>query len=425
MSTSKEHLRRGSERPHDLVLAGLGFMGYGFLRAASAREDYRVVLVITRDTARTSAYLRSKGYVTEATENPSAIAQNADKGIVSLCSDPAILGILPYSIVVEMTGDVLYGTEVALQTMEANKHLVTMSVGMHVTVGTALLRRFQNRGLVITEAEGDQPGCLARLAEEALELGFMPIMAGNLKHYLDRHATPRSLELEAAKRGLSLNQTTQFTDGTKICLEMNLVANHLGMRCLARGMHGYAAERVEDALTLFDWERTRSGRFVDYLIGMSLPPGVFVVCEHQDRGQASYLKYLGLGPGPRYVLYRHYHLCHLEVFKSIRRLNLWGQSTMDNSMDPVADTITVAKKDLEAGSVIDGMGGYCCYGLIENRDVVVSESLVPIGLVKGAVVTRSVRKDTPIRLGDLQLPDNCVTQLWRETLKPSPITPPG
>jgi predicted homoserine dehydrogenase-like protein len=394
-------------------------MGYGFLRAALARDDYRVVLVITRDTVRTGAYLRSRGFPTEVTDSPSAIARNADGGIVSLCSDPAILGILHYRIVVEMTGDVVYGTEVALKTMEANKHLVTMSVGMHVTVGSALLRRFQSRGLVLTEAEGDQPGSLARLREEVLELGFKPIMAGNLKHYLDRYATPRSVRFEAAKRGLSLDQTTQFTDGTKICLEMNLVANYFGMRCLARGMHGYGAERVEDALTLFDWEGMDTGGFVDYLIGMDLPPGVFMVCEHQDRGQARYLKYLGLGTGPRYVLYRHYHLCHLEVFKSISRLLVSGQSTMDNSMEPIVDTIAVAKKDLEAGKVLDGMGGYCCYGLIENRDTVVRESLVPVGLVKDAVLTRAVRKDDPFRLDDLQLPENTVTRLWRETHRPA------
>jgi predicted homoserine dehydrogenase-like protein len=400
-------------------------MGYGFLRAATTRDDFRVVLVITRDTARSSAFLRSKGFMTEVTDNPSTIARHAERGIVSLCSEPAILDILPYNIVVEMTGDVLYGTEVALQTMEANKHLVTMSVGMHVTVGSALLRRFQSRGLVLTEAEGDQPGCLARLREEVLELGFKPIMAGNLKHYLDRYATPKSVEFEAAKRGLSLDQTTQFTDGTKICLEMNLVANYLGMRCLVRGMHGYTAERVEDALTFFDWEGVRAGGFVDYLIGMRLPPGVFMVCEHQDRGQARYLKYLGLGSGPRYVLYRHYHLCHLEVFKSIRRLLVSGQSTMDNTMEPIADTIAVAKKDLEAGSVLDGMGGYCYYGLIENRNTVVSESLVPIGLVKDAVLTRPIRRDAPLRLDDLQLPENTVTQLWRETHQPVPSADAG
>jgi predicted homoserine dehydrogenase-like protein len=185
-------------------------------------------------------------------------------------------------------------------------------------------------------------------------------------------------------------------------------------------MHGYAAERVEDALTLFDWEGARGGGFVDYLIGMRLPPGVFMVCEHQDRGQARYLEYLGLGSGPRYVLYRHYHLCHLEVFKSISRLLVSGQSTMDNSMEPIVDTIAVAKKDLEAGKVLDGMGGYCYYGLIENRDVVVHERLVPIGLVKGAVLTRPVRKDAPLRLDYLQLPENTVTRLWGEAHQPVP-----
>ena len=93
---------------------------------------------------------------------------------------------------------------------------------------------------------------------------------------------------------------------------------------------------------------------------------------------------------------------------------------MDNSLEPTTDTIAMAKEDLKAGRILDGMGGYSCYGLIENRDIVVSESLVPIGLVKDAVLTRSVRKDAPLRLDDLQLPENTVTRLWRENHQTAP-----
>lgn len=412
-ATIAERLR-SRESPVDLVLVGLGFMGYGFLRQVQRTPGLRLPLVVTRSLERARAFLAERGFPVAVEGDPAAIRANADRGVLSLWPDYRILAALPYPIVVEMTGDVAYGTQVALVAFRAGKHLATMNVELHATVGSELERQAAAHGVVVTDVEGDQPGTLACLVDDVALAGFRPLMAGNVKGFLDRQATPATLGEEAARRGLSLRETTAFTDGTKIALEMTLVANHLGMRVLTRGMHGHPAARVEDALHLFDWQAVAPEGCVDYIIGRSLPPGVFLVCEHEDAQQASYLRYLKLGDGPRYLLWRPFHLCHLEAVRSIARLALFQEPTISNTTHPTTQTVAYAKKDLRPGEVIDGIGGYACYGLIENLDVVQAEGLVPMGLVAQAIVRRPVGRDRPLLWDDVILPENAATRLWAE-----------
>jgi len=42
--------------------------------------------------------------------------------------------------------------------------------------------------------------------------------------------------------------------------------------------------------------------------------------------------------------------------------------------------LTMAKRDLRAGEVLDGIGGFTCYGTIDNAEVVRREQLLPMGL---------------------------------------------
>lgn len=400
--------------PIDLILVGLGFMGYGFLRRIQAMRGMRVVLLITRDPDRSHKHLVRKGVECEKTANLSAIQANSRRNTISICDNYELIGLLPYPIVVEMTGDVAYGAQVAIETFNAGKHLATMNVELHATIGIHLKRYADTRGLLMTDVQGDQPGSLASLIGEARFFGFRPMMAGNIKGYLDRHATPDDIRKWAIKKGLSLKQTTSFTDGTKIALEMSLVANHFGMKTLTTGMYGHRAEGLAEVLTLFDWDEVPEGGCVDYIIGSSLVPGVFVVGTYENTEQASYLKYLKLGDGPQYLLYRPYHLCHIEAPLSVAALALFNEVTI-NSSHPMTRVSAVAKRDLKEGEVADGIGGYCCYGLLDNMDTPGIEGAVPIGLIEGSIMKRPVKEGRLIRWDDVELPDNMATRLWEET----------
>ena len=59
-------------------------------------------------------------------------------------------------LVVECTGDVIYGTEVVNAVFSASLPVITMNSELQVTTGSY----FADKGF-ITEAEGDQPGCFS------------------------------------------------------------------------------------------------------------------------------------------------------------------------------------------------------------------------------------------------------------------------
>ena len=64
-----------------------------------------------------------------------------------------------------------------------------------------------------------------------------------------------------------------------------------------------------------------------------------------------------------------------------------------------------AKRDLEAGQEIDGIGWYMTYGLCENVDTVRAENLLPMGLAEGCRLVRDVPKDQVLTYEDVELPE--------------------
>ena len=67
-------------------------------------------------------------------------------------------------------------------------------------------------------------------------------------------------------------------------------------------------------------------------------------------------------------------------------------------------SITVAKRDLEAGHTLDGLGGYDTYGQCDAADVVAEEDLLPMGVAEGCVLKRAVKKDEVLTYADVELP---------------------
>jgi predicted homoserine dehydrogenase-like protein len=78
------------------------------------------------------------------------------------------------------------------------------------------------------------------------------------------------------------------------------------------------------------------------------------------------------------------------------------------------DVITLAKKDLEAGERLDGLGGYCTYGQCETYAVTRDERLLPVGLAEDCILRRSVKRDEPIGYDDVILPEGRLSDRLRE-----------
>jgi len=76
--------------------------------------------------------------------------------------------------------------------------------------------------------------------------------------------------------------------------------------------------------------------------------------------------------------------------------------------------VTYAKKDLKTGDVLDGVGMYTTYGMIEHYDIAKRQNLLPLGLSQGCRLKNNIEKGSPITYKDVELvQDSTILQLRR------------
>ena len=143
---------------------------------------------------------------------------------------------------------------------------------------------------------------------------------------------------------------------------------------------------------------------VDYALGVA--PGVFVIVTTHQEEIIKELRYLKVGSGPNWVLFRPYHLTSIETPLSVGKAVLYEETTIATTQPPVAETFAVAKRKLHTGEVLDTIGGFTFYGLIERADVSREERLLPVGLAPGAILTHDVDEGQPITYDDVQLDES-------------------
>jgi predicted homoserine dehydrogenase-like protein len=266
--------------------------------------------------------------------------------------------------------------------------------------------RADRAGVLLTGCDGDQPGVQMNLYRFIKSLGLVPLVCGNIKGLQDRYRNPTTQAGFAKQWGQTPHMVTSFADGTKISFEQAIVANATGMRVAKRGMLGFEHPgHVDDLTTRFDVDELMAcGGIVDYVVGSAPSPGVFVFAAARDDQQRLYLDYGKLGKGPLYSFYVPYHLTVFEVPLSAARAVLFRDVVIAPIGGPVVDVIATAKIDMEAGEILDGLGGYKTYGLCENAGTVFSDRLLPIGLAEGCRLKRSVTKDEVLSYDDVLLP---------------------
>jgi predicted homoserine dehydrogenase-like protein len=313
-------------------------------------------------------------------------------------------------LIVECSGDIQHASKTVDAAQRAGLPVVTMSAEFHVTVGSY----FCTRG-VLTEAEGDQPGSLAALREEALSMGFEPLVYGNIKGFLNENPTERDMAFWSERNGISIPQVTSFTDGTKLQIEQALVANGLGADIVQPGMLGLNDLPLSDAGLMLGQEAKLLGSAIsDYVLNPQLPAGVFITAEH-PHVPPEVLRYLKLGDGPFYTLLRPYHLCHLELPRTIRRILDGHGPLLNNSPNPRINVVAIAKRDLPAGHRIGAaIGGMDFRG--QAMRFTQSEDAPPIGLLNGARLRHSVSAGQMIAASDVDVPDSIAKKAWEHTL---------
>ncbi len=365
---------------------GTGFIARGLVELLDQHQSYTISGILTRtDTLAREDFPRSE----LLTNQLSVLIEKSD-------------------LIVECSGDVLYATDTIEEILKANIPVVTMNSEFHITTGSY----FVDKGLV-TEADGDQPGALAALHEEAIEMGFTPLVYGNIKGFLNHTPEIDEMKYWAKKSNISLPMVTSFTDGTKIQIEQTLIANGLNATVLQEGLVGLHYDDMTLGGNVLASKAKNIGAPVsDYLLSSKLPAGVFIVAEHPQKAALNYLK---LGDGPYYVLDRTFHLCHLEIVKTIKRVLSGGGVLLDNSRTPTIGVATIAKRDLKVGEYIGkGIGSFDVRGIAvrikENKDV------LPVGLCENVTMRKEVKAGEKILFEDVSIPQSRALEIYNEII---------
>ncbi|MCI0423934.1 MAG: NAD(P)-dependent oxidoreductase, partial [Acidobacteria bacterium] len=177
-----------------------------------------------------------------------------------------------------------------------------------------------------------------------------------------------------------------------------------GFRVGRRGMYGPRCSHVKEMLTLLPEPQLRDGGLVDYALGAEPGTGAFVIGFNEDPAKREYMRYFKMGDGPFYMFYTPYHLPHLQLPLTVARAVLFRDPTVTPLGRPVCEVITVAKRALSAGERLDGIGGFTCYGVIDNAEVAAASKLLPMGLSEGCRLKIGIPKDQPICYADVELP---------------------
>lgn len=327
----------------------------------------------------------------------SSLADFPIEGVLTVSADD----LIEHSdIVVECSGDVVHGTDVIERAFAAGLPAVTLNAELHVTTGSYLA------GLgYITEAEGDQPGSLAALHEDAVQMGFQPLVYGNMKGFRNLNPSPEDMAYWARRQGISIPNTTGATDGTKVQIEQAFVANAYGATIARQGLEGPESRSLAEGANGLAAIAERLGQpIADYLLAVNwAPTGVFIVCRHDD-DSAGLLEYFKLGKGPHYLLIKPYHLCSLEIVKTVRRALAGGSPLLTNTTSPTISVGAVAKRVLQPGEKIErGSGGFDLRG--EAVRIADAPRHVPIGIVRDGVVRRRIEPGQLLDLDDIELPE--------------------
>jgi predicted homoserine dehydrogenase-like protein len=399
--------RHKENKPIKIGIVGAGYMGrQATLHILSGVKGMKVVAISNRTIAEAKrAYEQADITDYRIVSNKTELEETVASGGYAVTSDAFLLcaaeGI---DAIMECTGVIEFGARIAMSCIENKKHLISLNADLDATVGPILKVYADEAGIVLTGMDGDQPGVIMNLVRFIRTVGYNPILAGNIKGLHDPYRNPDTQREFAQKYHQKTRMITSFADGTKMSMEMAQVANATGFKTAKRGMYGFRAKLVNEALELYPKDKMLNGGLVDYLLGAEPSPGVFVIGYNDHPIKQQFMKYMKMGDGPFYLFYIPYHLPAVEVPLTVARAVLFNDATIAPKGPPVCEVLSVAKKDMKAGEILDGIGGFTVYGMIDDSATVKTENLLPTGLSEGCILKKDLLKDQPISYDDVELP---------------------
>ncbi|MPZ09091.1 MAG: flagellar biosynthesis protein FlgA [Kiloniellaceae bacterium] len=416
--------RAADQRPIRIGLIGAGKFGSMFLAQARLTRGFHVALVAELDPAKARAALATTGWPAEQFAAAS-LAEALKTGATCVTEDAgAIFAGAEIEVVIDATGHPPAGIRHARLAREHGKHMVMVNVEADALAGPLLAAEAAEAGLVYSLAYGDQPALIAEMVDWARACGFPVVAAGKGTKYLPSYheLTPDNVwdhygitAEEAAAGGMNAQMFNSFMDGTKSAIEMAAVANACDLSPAPGGLafppvgcddlaevlrpksEGGVLDRKGQVEVISSLQRDGSP------VARDLRWGVYVVFEApSDYARRCFKEYgLATDSSGRYAaMYKPYHLIGLELGISVAHAGLHGQPT-GTARGWRGDVVATAKRDLKAGEMLDGEGGYTVWGKLCPASESLAAGSLPLGLAHRMKLMRPVAKGQGLTWDDV------------------------
>jgi predicted homoserine dehydrogenase-like protein len=433
--------RASRRQPVRVGVIGAGTFIAGFLSQSRTIPGLHVAGVADLDAAKARTALMTAGWPegligTATSSSDLNDGYASGKTMVTESADDLLRSDI--EVMIEATGITEAGAYHASTALEAGKHVVMANVEADVLVGPLLKKKADRLGLVYSMAFGDQPAIISEMVDWARTIGLEVVCAGKGTRYQPeyRYSTPDTVwdyfgfSEEVVRTGnYNPQMYNSFLDSTKSAIEMCALCNATGLIPQEGGLH-FPPVSPKDLPNVLKpaadggmLERSGTVEIVasEYRDGTPVENhlrwGVYLVFK---AGNATVRRFLSIHDflrdesGEYGAVYRPFHLIGLELSTSVASAVLRREAT-GAANGFIADVATVAKKDLKPGEVLDGEGGFMVFGQLVSADDSLTKRYLPLGLSRGARMTKPVAKDSVVTYDDaVQEEESLVVTLRRE-----------
>lgn len=424
--------------PIRIGIIGAGKFSSMFLTQAVNMPDFHIVAVADLDTSRAKDALSRTGW-----DMNRVITSNVQQAVISgqtAVTDDSreILDNGQIEIIIEITGNPTAGVRHALSAINNGKHIIMVNVEADVLVGPILKKKANAAGVVYSMAYGDQPALICEMVDWCRTSGFEVTAAGKGTKYLPayRESTPDTVwnhygfsEEQLATGDFNPQMFNSFLDGTKSAIEMAAVANGTGLTPPKEGL-SFPPVSTDDLPTKLRPSDIGgllpSNGMVEVIsslnrdgseIANDLRWGVYVTFKARTEYAARCFGEYGIktdSSGIYASLYRPSHMIGMELGVSVASAILRREPTGTSSVF-AGDVVSVAKRDLKPGEILDGEGGYCVTGTLIPSEKSLLKGALPIGLADGIKLKHPVPAGETVRWEDVeQLENSPVLRLRKE-----------
>ena len=436
---AKLQQRAADGKPVRVGMIGAGKFGSMYLSQVPRTPGIHMVGIADLSPDRAKAALRNVGWK-EDSFTATSLESAAKQGNTAIIDDGMALIKSPHiDIIIDATGNPSIGIAHVLACCEHGKHIVMVNVEADALAGPLLKKRADEAGIVYSLAYGDQPALICEMVDWARAAGFSVVAAGKGTKYLSSYhsSTPDTVwqhygltAEDAAKGGMNAQMFNSFLDGTKSAIEMASVANATGLsaptglrfpavgvddlsRILIPKADGGILDTRGQVEVISSLERDTRPVFRD------LRWGVYVTFAADSEYVARCFREYGLvtDPSGQYsAMYKPYHLIGLELGITVASIGVRSESTGA----PICwhgDVVATAKRDLAAGEVLDGEGGFTVYGKLFPAQESIALGGLPLGLAHGVKLIKPVKAGQAVSWSDVAFDANSTAVKFRREME--------